>query len=276
MVCDSIGSDFGARGFASRFQQTARARGFEVDVRVFGGIPVDKVADAFAEERDVSGADEGAAYDLALVHVGNPDVHPRLPRRPLAALRRRGLRFMKDGLFMVLPRVTWQVVFRLPLFLLRLVVIRVRPEFFGTPEQVAGHHRRLVEQLARRAGEVRVLPVFHVRAGLYGPAHNQRADAVNAALAAAYGDGFLRPAWTEPSFYRPHYAADGYHLRDAFHEQAARALADDLLRKQPDRPASASTPAPRATGTASAPAKVRVRRRTAAPASATRAAHRRT
>ena len=222
-VIDSIADDYGCTGIASRAQQ--HAAGWHVDVLRFPGR---RLADV---RKELNGLNLGP-FDAAIMHLGNAEVHPRMPRTPLRWLRRKGLTLARDGLFAIQPWPSWQWLFRIPLLCIRRVTIHLWPRAYSTPDGTLEHLVAIHDQVRQWSQHVVVVPIFPVRPALYGKAHNQAASHVNARLASE-GLQVANMPWCRPESARSHFNWDGFHLKDSFHERAFDSLAT-ALRRAPD------------------------------------------
>lgn len=213
IVCDSVGADwprYRIYGYANLLAKELEGSA-SVEVRTYGGIPITGIIDDLKILRD-------QRFDVALLHVGNPDIHPRLPHRPLKALRSLGLRFCRERIFAIPPRLGIEWLLRAPLFLTRLAIIRVRRDFYSTVDETVKNHIALTEMLRSVASRVVVIPLFEVSSRVYGPAHNHRANEINARLATEYRDDFLIAAVVTSEVYSRFYEADAFHFKRPYHK----------------------------------------------------------
>ncbi len=222
LVCDSVGSEWGASGYAKTLARKMASHGVIVDVRSYGGVPIAKVRPRLFEQ-------DLGRYDVIVVHLGNPDVHPRMPRRPLQVARKAGFSFCRDGLFFVPPSFGPAWVIRLPFFLLRLAIVRNHGEYYATVEEIIEEHVKLVAQLSHHAPVVLTIPIFEVSAGVFGPAHNDRARRVCHGLRAEYGVNLVTGPIVDPETYGPFRNCDWFHLKQPYHELLADYLMNRIL-----------------------------------------------
>jgi hypothetical protein len=225
IVTDSMGSDFGARGYAA----VAKAQwDAAVDVVTYAGLPIFMVA---ADLHSMALAD----YDVAIVQLGVPDVTSRFPLRIMQGLRKIGLKFVRESFFFVPPRFGMQWIAKLPLFVVRLVITRVYRASYTPNDDLVEIHRGIVERLRQSAARVLVLPVFEV-SRVYGRDQGRRARDINQKLAASYGPDFVRCPALEPGVYGRFRNHDFFHFRDAYHQLLAGELEPIVLAAaQPDQ-----------------------------------------
>jgi hypothetical protein len=224
IVCDSHGAGYGTVGFSSMIVDRLGSEGWEVDVFTYGGIPVKAIHEKLRQTTL-------SRYDIAVIQVGNPDVHPRMPIKPLRFFRSRGLKFMRDSLFSVPPNLCLRYYLRFPFFLLRLLVLRFHKEFLVTLSELERDVTALIDFAASNAGELVIMPVFKVKASVYTPAHNERADVINNKLAAKYPHWFLTDSVLSPDVYEKYYNWDGFHFVKEYHELVCDLLVKVILRK---------------------------------------------
>jgi len=216
VVCDSIGSPWGAKGFAHTLRDLV-GEDITVSVHVYAGVPIQSIL-------KTSLSSPQAKYDCVIVHVGNPDVHPRMPRRPLKALRSKGLTFCRDGLFSLPPFFSIQWLLRFPFFLFRVILTRIYREHYASVDEIVQNHIRLTDHLAKTCSRIIVIPLYEVPSIVYGAAHNIRTRAVNASLQHHYETLLFDRPSTSRAVYRRFYNWDAFHLRQPYHELLARDL----------------------------------------------------
>ena len=218
LVTDSMGSDYGATGFARVAYETWDA---SVNWLVYAGLPIAQVAEDLAERVT-------ERYDVAVVQLGVPDVHPRFPLPVMRALRRLGLRFVRENFFFTPPRFGLLWLVKSPLLLLRLVSTRLHRACYTSTDDLVEIHGQIVAELSEKASRVLTLPVFEV-SPIYGRDHTTRARAANERLAAAYGEDFVRCPALEPSVYGRFRNHDYFHFRDPYHRLLAAELEPIVL-----------------------------------------------
>ncbi|HEV3351783.1 MAG TPA: hypothetical protein VG076_02605 [Acidimicrobiales bacterium] len=218
MITDSMGTDFGAIGYAHVAKDTYPAT---VDVLHYAGLPAFMVA-ADLDDRELG------SYDVALVQLGVPDITARFPHFIMRGLRKVGLKFIRESFFFTPPNFGWRWILRLPLLLVRLVITRIYRASYTTPEELVALIEHIVTRLRKQAPRVVVLPVFEV-SRLYGRDHGRRAREANEKLAATFGADFVRCPALDPSVYGRFRNHDFFHLRDEYHRQLAQELEPILL-----------------------------------------------
>jgi len=218
MITDSMGTDFGATGYAHVAKDTYPAT---VDVLHYAGLPAFMVA-ADLDERALED------YDVALVQLGVPDITSRFPLLVMKGLRKVGFTFIRESFFFTPPRFGWRWVVRLPLLMIRLVATRVYRASYTTADDLVELIDHIVVRLRKQAPRVVVLPVFQV-SPLYGRDHTRRALDVNDKLARLFGPDFVRLPALDPAVYGRFRNHDFFHLRDEYHRLLARELEPVLL-----------------------------------------------
>ena len=218
MVTDSMGTDYGAVGYAHVAKDSYPAT---VDVLHYAGLPAFMVA-AILDELTL------ADYDVALVQLGVPDITSRFPLLIMKGLRKVGFKFIRERFFFTPPRFGWRWVAHLPLLVIRLVVTRVYRASFTSADDLVELIDHIVVRLRKHARRVVVLPVFEV-SRLYGRDHTRRAVDVNERLARLFGPDFVRVPALDPAVYGRFRNHDFFHLRDEYHRLLAQELEPILL-----------------------------------------------
>lgn len=219
IVCDSHGAGYGTTGFVKRMAEKLDQR-WEIDRREYGGITVDRIIEKLQ--------DDGLGnYDLGIIQVGNPDVHPRMPIKPLRFLRSLGMSFMRDSLFSVPPNFSLRYFLRWPLFLIRMVVLRFHQEFIFSEKELTEAMRKLIALVDKKCDRMAVLPIFEVSARLYTDSHRRRARRVNEIIRSEFDQAFYQSAILEPEYMRQYYNHDGFHYVAEYHQ----ILCDDLIKE---------------------------------------------
>ena len=221
IVCDSHGAGYGTTGFAELFAKEL-SPDWRVVSHAFGGLSVRAIYEKLLEE-------EMPDSEVAVIQVGNPDVHPRMPIRPLRVLRSLGMSFCRDSLFSIPPKPSLRYCLRFPFFLVRLFVMRFHQEFLVSNKELREDFDRLIDYVRRHAKRVIVMPVFAVHPRVYTDTHQMRATSINAYLAEKYPDMFVEPRVLRPSTYMKYYNKDGFHFIRRYHEQVKSWLARNVM-----------------------------------------------
>ena len=219
IVTDSMGSDFGAVGYARVAKERFDA---EVEIRTYAGVPIRYVAHDIVEQQTFGD------YDVAVLQLGVPDVTSRFPILVMRGLRKMGLRFIRESFFFTPPTFGVGWVLKAPLLLTRLIVTRIYRRSFTSADELVAMHGAIVAKLREHAPRVLVLPIFEV-SRIYGRDHARRARAANERLAGAYGDDFLRCPALDPTVYGRMRSHDFFHLRSEYHELLAGELEPVVL-----------------------------------------------
>jgi hypothetical protein len=153
----------------------------------------------------------------------------------MKALRKLGLRFVRENFFFTPPRFGILWVVKSPLLLIRLVSTRLYRASYTTIDDLTRLHGEIVTNLGEKVPRVLVLPVFEV-SRIYGRDHTNRAREANERLAAAYGPDFVRCPALQPAVYGRFRNRDFFHFRDPYHQLLARELEPIVLAScQPDQ-----------------------------------------
>src|SRR5438067_6845430 len=140
LVTDSMGTDYGARGYARVVKETYPAT---VDVLQYAGLPTFMVAHDL-DHRELE------RCDAALVQLGVPDVTSRFPHFVMRGLRKVGFRFIRESFFFTPPNFGWRWVVRFPLLLIRLVVTRIYQASYTEADELVALIEHVVDRLRTR------------------------------------------------------------------------------------------------------------------------------
>lgn len=220
IICDSHGAGYGTTGFAELITQYL-GNDWEVDARMFGGIPVTDIL-------EILKVSPLSYYDAAIVQTGNPDVHPRMPIRPLRWLRSKGFPFMRDSLFSVPPVFSGRYCMRFPFFLLRLIVMRFHQEFIIDIDTLIARTDDIVNLTKRASQTTIIVPIFEVKASVYTGSHNSRAVTVNKHLLDKFPELIVGDRMCSPEQYQDYYNRDGFHFKREYHDLLAAYLAKEM------------------------------------------------
>lgn len=220
IICDSHGAGYGTTGFAESITQYL-GKDWEIDARSFGGIAVTGIFEQLQSA-------QLANYEAAIVQIGNPDVHPRMPIRLLRWFRSRGLAFMRDSLFSVPPNYSVRYFMRFPFFLFRLILLRFHQEFVIDIDTLAGGIEDIVNLTKRVSGRTIILPIFAVKSSVYTGSHNARAREINRHLLSRFPDLMTRDQLCSPEQFQNYYNRDGFHFNREYHDLLAESLAKEM------------------------------------------------
>lgn len=210
IIADSHGADYGVCGYASRMKKKMRQT-LDIDILKFGGVPIKKIRSQLCRTTYPQ-------YDIVIFQIGNPDVHPRLPQGLLRVMRKIGGAVFRDSLFSVPPVLRWDYPLRLPLFLLRLVVIRFYREYYATDDEILSEFAKIIKKFRDNGAEFFIIPLFQVCPITYGKYHNDRVLRINSLLYSRWGRKVLHCTCLQEAHYRKCYNLDRFHFNDQYHE----------------------------------------------------------
>ncbi|MCG6184563.1 hypothetical protein H1215_18960 [Anoxybacillus sp. LAT_38] len=215
-ISDSHGTDYGVKSYVSLICENLVDK--EVKKICYGGKPIDY----FIEK--VLSLNRDEKFDFAIIQIGNPDVHPRMPHKILKYFRSKGLTFCRDSLFSIPPSFNLSYILRFPFFLLRLILIRFYREYYNSNKEIQDKLTFLVKNLEEIADKIIILPLLKVNHHLYGEYHNNNVDIINDFLRKSYPDYIFTSKNLGYSVYKKEYNLDGFHFRDNFHIKLSEEL----------------------------------------------------
>lgn len=186
----------------------------------YGGVPLDFFIN---EVKGINGN-----FDIAIVQVGNPDVHPRMPSKILKFIRNKGIELCRDSLFSVPPKLEFTYFIRFPLFLVRLIFTRFYKEYYNSISDIQHKFKIIVETLESKSQRVIIFPLFKVHPFVYGQTHNKNVEEINNFLNNNYNGEFLKDEIIEFSFYSKFYNFDWFHFNNIYHEKIYKLLKDSI------------------------------------------------
>ncbi|MFS2122309.1 hypothetical protein [Pseudomonas sp. Pseusp97] len=209
IICDSHGTNWGCKGYASLIEN-ALIRDWDTTTIKLPGLRIESAILAITDTHE--------SYDLILIGLGNPDIHPRIPRKFILALRALGIKKARDSYFSVPPTICISYILRLPLFLLRLILIRLFPEFYSSPKELKSVFTRIIKELSLKSDRILIIPTFRVDHRLYGQAHNVRSREFNDFLQEAFPTSTIDPNRLTCTSYENHYNKDYFHFKQGYQD----------------------------------------------------------
>ncbi|MBF7081593.1 SGNH/GDSL hydrolase family protein [Desulfallas sp. Bu1-1] len=170
-------------------------------------------------------------YDLCIIQIGNPDIHPRMPINILKYFRKKGLAMFRDSLFSVPPIFGIKYLLRFPFFVIRLIFIRLHQEFYATNNEIIYEFQELIRIIKRSSSELIIMPLFEVNSIIYGKIHNIRAMEINKKILDLYKNIVLNSPLLESKTYRNYYNWDWFHFRQQYHNMLSELLVQAIKAK---------------------------------------------
>jgi hypothetical protein len=212
IICDSHGTRWGAIGYA--WQIKNKLRNINIEILEYGGVGLNKIYEDI--KKDIFKLE---FYDMIIIGIGNPDIHPRMPKKIINLLKRFGLTFIRDSYFSVPPIINLSYLIRFPFFLLRLILIRFINETYLSNVMVVEYIDKIVNQLQYKTKKIIILPLFEVNELVYTNTHNQNAIEINTILKKKYVNDLFQSKLLDNNEYKKYYNYDGFHFKTIFHEK---------------------------------------------------------
>ncbi|NNN28144.1 hypothetical protein [Pseudomonas nitroreducens] len=216
IICDSHGTDWGCNGYANLIKKSLN-RYWETKIIELPGMSIKKAIPA------ISGTPE--IYDSILIGLGNPDIHPRIPRKFILTLRAAGITKARDSYFSIPPKFCTSYILRIPLFLLRIILIRIIPDFYLSLEDLEFEFRELIGKLSEKSKNILIIPTFRVDSRLYGKHHNMRSTEINKFLQKKFPQQLINLDKLTESQYEENYNKDLFHFKQGYQDQISLAIA---------------------------------------------------
>jgi len=96
IICDSHGTEWGAIGYAWQIKNTLNRD--RVGILEYGGVKLSKIYEEIQENKTML-----EDYDIIILGIGNPDIHPRMPKIIMNIFKKFGLKSVRDSYFSVPP-----------------------------------------------------------------------------------------------------------------------------------------------------------------------------
>jgi hypothetical protein len=219
IICDSHGTKWGATGYAWQIKSILNES--KVDILEYGGVRLTKI---YEDIRNNSATLEN--YDSVIIGIGNPDIHPRMPKIIMNLFKEIGLKFVRDSYFSVPPTINLSYLVRVPFFLFRLIVIRFKNETYLTNKEVFKSMSHIIDYMQNKVKKVIVLPLWDVNQLVYTNQHNNNAKEINKLLEKEYTSEFFESKIFKSAEYKRYYNYDGFHFKNIFHKK----LSNEIIR----------------------------------------------
>lgn len=232
IICDSHGTNWGCTGYAHRLNGRL-SDSWNVTTLAYPGISLKKIY-ALLCSNDISN------YDAIVLGVGNPDVHPRMPRKIINTLKQIGISSARDSYFSVPPIINLSYIARSPLFLIRLLITRFHLETYTTTPELKSLITKTLELLATKTSSIHILPIFKVSERVYGKSHNLNANEINNYLNTTYTPLLINDLSISENVYQHCRNLDFFHFNDEFQDKICSAIERKLSSQNhvPDKTAN--------------------------------------
>lgn len=216
IICDSHGTNWGCIGYASKLNKRLEAQ-WDVTVLAYPGMSLKKIYRSLLEE-------QLGEYEAIVLGVGNPDVHPRIPRAITQTLKKIGIRSVRDSYFSVPPRINLSYIARLPFFIFRLIAIRLKTETYTSSIELKSLASETLKFLSNRTENLYILPLFKVNPYIYGKHHNINTDIINNHLRSKHKKNLIEDPRISENVYSSFRNYDFFHFRDGFQIKICEAI----------------------------------------------------
>lgn len=223
IICDSHGTNWGCKGYANLIEESLSSN-WEATTIELPGLSIKKAIPAVTGLQD--------RYDSILIGLGNPDIHPRVPRKIISTLRALGIKKARDSYFSIPPIFCTSYILRLPLFLLRLIFIRIKPDFYSTQSELKSSFTKIINDLSIRSNKIFIIPTFKADHRLYGRSHNLRAIEFNSFLYKNFPASTINLEDITRTRYEDHYNKDLFHFKQEYQDRLSAAITN-LIEKSP-------------------------------------------
>ena len=217
IICDSHGTKWGAIGYAWQIKKTLNKD--RVDILEYGGVSLSKIYKEIQSDKSML-----KNYDVIIIGIGNPDIHPRMPKFFIEFLKKIGLSFVRDSYFSIPPVMIFSYFIRMPFFLFRLLMIRFIDERYLSNQEVLENIQNIVEHLKYKTKKVILLPLWNVNQTVYTRRHNENAKEINSSLKRKFPKEFFESEIFKSDEYKKYYNYDGFHFKNFFHEKLSKEL----------------------------------------------------
>lgn len=222
ILCDSHGANYGCKSYSMFLKEYYMGKS-EVEIITYAGISLLKIVESLEVFGD---------YDKIIIQIGNPDISPRMPYKFLQRMKKITNNFIRDSLFSIPPKLGFMYFCRLPLFILRLIVIRMmaKKNYYSTDEEFKKRYKKIYNILREHSNEVFIIQLFQCNEKIYGNFHNKRALKLNEWLKNEFGlKTFIDLEDYEVS-YKNYFNYDYFHLKTNYHEYLSKIIIDHFER----------------------------------------------
>ncbi|OBY92285.1 hypothetical protein A6723_028625 [Pseudomonas sp. AU11447] len=205
ITCDSHGTNWGCIGYAELIRKSLEDKNWEVTTLAFPGLSLRKAAPSIIASLETK-------YDAVIIGLGNPDIHPRIPKKIIASLKKIGIRNIRDSYFSVPPFLSLSYFARLPLFILRLILIRFYKETYLSQNEIKRVLSKIIDVSLKKSKKTIIIPTFKINEKVYGTDHNTRSTDINNYLINNYTEHIVNPQK------KANYNIDFFHFKQNFQD----------------------------------------------------------
>lgn len=209
IICDSHGASYGCKSYSELLKDSEH---YNVDIQTFAGLSTDKVIKEMKLDND---------HDYVIIQVGNPDVHPRMPRKLINKIKKVCPYIARDSLFSVPPQISLMYILRYPFFCIRRLVIKrmKKKEYMLSVDEVKNNLKTILERCSKNCKNIILFPLFEVDEKVYGKEHNTNAKIINDWLKENYEENFIDNKILNSTYYKKFYNKDHFHFTNEYHEE---------------------------------------------------------
>lgn len=206
IISDSFGTDYGCKSYTSYLREA----GHDIYLIPFPGNSINKIYKYLATYRST------VKFDQIIIQVGAPDFFPRMPKKLLDGKARRIK--LRDSMFVLPPEYSIKFLFKFPLFLLRIFLIRIFPEKFTEIGVFLKEFNRIYILLKDMGVPIKVIPVFSGNRYIYMKNYFRTIQLVNLKLKQRYTCSYLDNEVLSYNFYSQYFLPDFFHLNCNYHK----------------------------------------------------------
>lgn len=201
IICDSHGSNYGVESYSSKISKE-----YDTEILSFPGLSLSKINNELCIDRN---------YNIGVLQLGNPDIHPRMPKRFIDKGKKLSFGIVRDSLFSIPPKLSMSFIIRFPFFLIRLLVIRLmkKKEYYTNEEDFYYIYTCIYKKMIKKCEKVIIIPTFEVNETIYGPWHNRYSKIINTWLVNKFNERVLE----FNNFNNKNFNIDFFHFNDYFH-----------------------------------------------------------
>lgn len=217
IICDSHGIDWGCIGYATLTKNyLERNENWEVTIAAYPGISLKKASTSIKQHLEKK-------YDSIIIGLGNPDIHPRTPKKLVSTLKKIGIRSARDSYFSIPPFICFSYFARMPLFLLRLALIRIFKRTYLSQEEIKSFLTEIIDEANSNTNSTNIIPTLKVNAKIYGKDHNLRSIDINDFLHKKYSTDIINIPGNDK------HNIDFFHYRQEFHTSLSNAIIEKII-----------------------------------------------
>ena len=224
IICDSHGTDWGCTGYASRLKDILPPQ-WDVTILAYPGISLKKIHYYLLKE-------ELEQFDSIVLGVGNPDVHPRIPKAVISKLKKLGVKSARDSYFSVPPIINPSYLARLPFFIFRMFAIRFKTETYASTDELKELTSQTIQLLINRTSNLYILPLFKVNSLAYGKTHSANADEINEYIRITHPSYLIEDPYITENTYRKFRNFDFFHFKNEYQIILSRIIEKKVITGQ--------------------------------------------